>query len=138
MQPILIDANVVISFLVDRSPRQQEQAAVLFQAAADQQARILLHQHVMAETIYVLLNVYERPVSEVAATTSELIRLPGVARINLLNDDRLFELWPTTVRDYGDAVIAAVAAEEKCPIATFDAKLRRLLKKLSLPVWAWT
>lgn len=50
MQPILI-ANVVISFLVDRSPRQQEQAAVLFKAAADQQARILLHQHVMDETI---------------------------------------------------------------------------------------
>ncbi|MEX1027442.1 MAG: PIN domain-containing protein [Candidatus Paceibacterota bacterium] len=138
MQPILIDANVVISFLVDRIPRQQEQAAVLFQSAADQQARILLHQHVLAETVYVLLNVYDQPVADVAATASDLVTLPGIERVDRLNDARLFELWPATIRDFGDAVIAAVASEEKCPVATFDAKLRRLLKKLGLAVWAWS
>ena len=135
MQPVLIDANIVISFLYDRAPRQQAQAAALFQSAADQRARILLHQNVLSETVYVLLNVYDQPASEVAATVSDLIALPGITRIDGLNDDRLFELWPSTVRDFGDAVISAVAMEEKCRVATFDARLRRALERLGVELW---
>jgi predicted nucleic acid-binding protein len=134
---VLIDANVVISFLHRRVPRQQRQAAKLFESAIEQRVQILLHQHVLAETVCVLLNVYQKPAADVAGTIADLIAMPGVERNNSLSDTRLLDLWPNTIRDFGDAVSAAVAQDEPCCVATFDAKLRRALTRLDIPVWSW-
>ncbi len=39
-----VDTNVIVSFLIDRSPGQQARAAELFAAAAAGDLHIVLHQ----------------------------------------------------------------------------------------------
>lgn len=137
MTETLIDANVVISFLYRRAPEQQKRAARLFESAVTGQATLLLHQHVIAETIYVLLNVYECSVEEVSEISSDLIDMPGTRRIDGLVDARLFELWPDKITDFGDAVIGAVAMEKNCRVATFDQGFLESLDDLGVEIHRW-
>ncbi len=132
MEAVLIDTNVVVSFLHRRSASQQAQAVALFEAAARGGMKVLLHQHVLTETAFVLVNVYGLPDSRVAVVLADLVAMPGIERIDSLDDGRLLELWPRPVRDFGDAVTAAVALGEKCAVATFDRRFRNALRRLDV------
>jgi predicted nucleic acid-binding protein len=44
VKEILVDTNVLVSFLTDRNQEQQEKASVLFEGAADRRHRIVLHR----------------------------------------------------------------------------------------------
>lgn len=79
MKRIVIDTNVVVSFLTDRDLRQQELAARLFQDAAAGSCEILLHQTVISELVYVLRNLYKQTPQDVAETIRELSEMPGVS-----------------------------------------------------------
>ena len=41
---VVLDTNVLVSFLTDRDAEQQEQAAALFETAAQGEAELILHQ----------------------------------------------------------------------------------------------
>ena len=49
MKEILVDTNVLISFLTDRNKSQQEQAAALFRGAADREHTLVLHSITLVE-----------------------------------------------------------------------------------------
>ena len=55
MSRVLVDTNVLISFLTDRDLRQQEQAAKLFSRGRSTDV-LLLHQAVLTEMVFVLTN----------------------------------------------------------------------------------
>jgi len=137
MNRVLLDANVVISFLLERNRKQQADAAGLFENAAAGRIGVVFHQHALAETVYVLLNVYGRPPDEVAGIVSDLLSMPGIERQDALNERVLFELWPHSVRDFGDAVLAAVALEARLGVATFDRRLSNALRRLGAGLYSW-
>ncbi len=57
MMRILLDTNVLVSFLTDRDAAQQEVAAGLFAQAAQNRARIILPQITATEMVFVLTNL---------------------------------------------------------------------------------
>jgi len=137
MQRVLIDTNVVVSFLHRRSASQQARAATLFTAASRRELDVAIHQHVLTETVYVLMNVYALGRQAAAAVVGDLLALPGIVRLDDLRDPRLLELWPARIPDFGDAVVAAVAHEQRLPVATFDRRFRKQLERLNVDVWSW-
>ena len=68
MKRIVVDTNVLVSFLTDRDARQQARAARLFEAAAAGEVQLILHQLVATELIYVLRTVYAVDAALVAVT----------------------------------------------------------------------
>ncbi len=125
MSRILIDTNVLISFLTDRDLAQQEQAATLFAPARGEDV-LLLHQAVLTELVYVLTNVYELKTQVVAGILGDLLAMPGVEPVDALAWPRVLDLWPATVRDLGDAILLAAALAVRCDqLATFDRHLVR-------------
>jgi predicted nucleic acid-binding protein len=56
MREILVDANVLVSFLTDRNKDQQEKAAALLLAAREREHSLILHSISISEAIYVLRN----------------------------------------------------------------------------------
>jgi len=138
MMRVLLDTNVVVSFVTDRSRSQQEKAARLFRRAATGSVRISLHQTVAAELVYVLLNVYRRPAAEVAALLADLLDLPGLVPIDAIPWSSVLALWPRIVPDFSDAALAAVAQEGRFDaVATFDRTFARRLRRLTMPEY-WT
>lgn len=133
MTQVVIDSNVLVSFLTDRNPAQQELAAALLSSAADGEPKLILPQSVILELVFVLSNVYDLAAPAVAAAVADLLDLPGVTVHDELAWPLVLELWPQTIAGFGDAVIAAVARRGHYDaIATFDLKLRRALPRIGI------
>ena len=131
-----IDANVIVSFLLDRNVRQQERAAELFDAAAAGELRVVLHQSVIAEAVYVLKNLYQLRPSHVASILRDLMVLPGVVTTHELDWDMVSSLWPRRMKDFGDACLATVAESGSFDaLATFDAAFARRLRRRGLATY---
>ena len=131
----VVDTNVLVSFLTDRHPEQQAQAAGLFSAAAAGENELLVPQLVVTELVFVLTNVYGRSNGEAASVVHDLLETPGAAIVDPLPWLVLFELWPNRVPGFADAVVAAVAAAGRTDaVATFDRPFARRLRRLGIPV----
>jgi predicted nucleic acid-binding protein len=136
VERVLIDTNVLVSFLTDRNLEQQHKAAELFESGAGRTVELLLHQAVVFELAYVLLNRYGRPPSEVRRILEGLFCLPGVVHVEELPWPRVLRLWPGTFADLADAALAAVcAALNADAIATFDRKFIRRIEDTGLQSW---
>ncbi len=136
MRRVVIDTNVLISFLTDRNAEQQAQATELFEAAAEGETEILLHQMVISEMVYVLGNLYQVEVAEIAGMIDDLLCLPGVRPVDEIVWSRVLELWPGTFKDFADAVLAAVTIEGRYEaIASFDQAFVRQLRRAGLKSW---
>jgi predicted nucleic acid-binding protein len=133
---VLVDTNVIVSYLLERSAEQQRRAAELIEAAEDPDRRLLLHQLVLAESAFVLLRIYEQPAAQVSAMLAKLLAVPGSEPVAELGWPRVLELWPTTVPDFQDAVLIS-AAETLRPdsVATFDQSFNRKLRSLGVPTF---
>jgi len=75
---LLLDTNVLISFLTNRNRAQQDRATELLESAADGHLDLLVHQAVLFELAHVLLNLYGRKPEEVRQILEGLLSLPGV------------------------------------------------------------
>lgn len=129
MRHILVDANVLISFLTDRNERQREMASALMRGAAGREHMLVLHSMSILEMIYVLTHLYGEVPPAVARDVSDLLAMPGVITTDDVSWSGVLERWPRTITTVGDAILATVAGLGKFDaVATFD---RDLGKKLA-------
>jgi len=130
---VVLDTNVLVSFLTDRNAEQQEQASALFEAASSGKTELVLHQIVISELVYVLGNLYGVEAAEIAEMLGELLTTPGVVPIDEVVWTHVFELWPRRISDYADAVLATVTHHGSYDsVATFDQRFRRQLLREGL------
>lgn len=133
MTRVVLDTNVLVSFLTDRDPPQQAQAARLLTRAAACEIQVILHQTVAMELAYVLRNLYRLSSEDIAPLLRDLLALPGVVVTDRLPWSTVLDLWPSQVPDLADAILAAVASVDRCDaIATFDRAFRRRMVKLGV------
>jgi predicted nucleic acid-binding protein len=135
MKKIVLDTNVLISFLTDRNLAQQEKAAEIFSRAAALQTEILCQQEVISEFVYVMDSVYRVSKSEIRDMLLDFGEMPGVEIVSGLDLALVSKLWPTRISDYGDAVIAVLCQKTRdAAVATFDRKFSKELTALGLLV----
>ena len=121
MRQVLIDANVFVSFLVERNEEQRAAARALIDAAGDGDIEAFVTQFAVFEVAYVLHSYYGMPARRVAALIRDLIALPGVTAVDECPWKKVFDLWPERLAGLADASRVAVAiANHYDAIATFD------------------
>ena len=124
MQRIVVDANVLLSFIVDRDEKQRGAARALLQHAADGELVAIVPQFVIFEVVYVLQSTYRIAATDINPMIRDLIALPGLLLIDDCPWKRALDLWPHPLTSLADAAIAAVAATNGYDaVATFDRKL---------------
>jgi predicted nucleic acid-binding protein len=135
MKKVVLDTNVLISFLTDRNLTQQEKAAELFSQAASLQIVILCQQEVISEFVYVLDSVYQVDKGEIRCMLMDFAEMPGIEIVSGLDLALVSQLWPARISDYGDAVIAALCKKTRdSTVATFDRKFSKELTAAGIAV----
>jgi predicted nucleic-acid-binding protein len=129
----IIDTNVLISFVTDRNLSQQEIVAPLFVSASKLKCTLVCHQFALTEFVFVMTKVYGTAPEAVNSMIRDLTVMPGIEVYQLTDFQTLLKLWPVSIPDFGDAVIATTAKTvEGATIVTFDAKFKSALKKLGI------
>ena len=134
MEQILIDTNAILSFLTDRNLSQKNKVTTLTERSVKGDLEIILTQHVLSETIFTLLNVYEIEKKTIVEVVTDLLTHPGIRTENQLKWPDVLDLWINVLPDFGDAVIAAAARAGQYPVFTFDSKFGKRLKSMNI-VW---
>ena len=133
MQTVVVDANVLVSFFVDRNAKQRDAADELLQQAEAGGIAAIVPQFVVFETAYVLQSQYRITGESLASVIRDVVTTPGVQTIDTCPWRRVFELWPNPLPGLSDASIVAVATTHRYDaIATFDRKLAKRAEGLGV------
>ena len=121
----LVDTNLIVRYLVQDHERHAKAAERLFDACDRGAVVIVVLPAVLAECVFVLESFYEHTRGDIASALGRLISSPGVeisgAAINL---DALGRYRRTKIH-FVDCLLAATAATEDTPIASFDQDFRK-------------
>lgn len=120
MKEFLLDANVLVRFLVQDDPKQGVAASALLEKAEHREIVLHLDGLAVAETVYVLTGRYGRSRTEVADVLLSLIQNAGVETIEAHVVADALRRFATANVDFADAWLAARAALLNCPVASFD------------------
>ena len=129
MRSVVVDANVVVSFFVDRHPKQRDDAEALLNEAEEGAIAAIIPQFVVFEIAYVLQSQYGYTGDRLAELIRDVISFPGVHLVDDCPWKRVTEIWPDPLPGLADAAIVAIAARNRYDaVATFDRKLAKRLK----------
>jgi len=130
---VVVDANVLVSFLVDRIERQRDAADEFLQKAEAGEIAAIVPQFVAFETAYVLQSQYGITGDRLASVIRDVVTFPGAQVVDDCPWKRVLELWPSPLSSLADAAIVAVAAANRYDaVATFDRKLANKLTGFGL------
>ena len=136
MRSVVVDANVLVSFLVDRHPKQRDDADALLQQAEAGEIVAIVPQFVVFEVTYVLQSRYGFTGERLASLIRDVITFPGVQVIDDCPWRRVMNVWPNPLPSLADAAIAAVATANRYDaVATFDRKLAKRIVELGVAAY---
>ena len=121
----ILDANMILRFLVNDIPEQAEQAENIID-----NNRVLLLPEVASEVIFALRKFYQRDRVSVASALLDMLTFDNVETNcgNVLY--RGIQLYRDTSLDFVDCLLAAYHSEEDHDICTFDKKLQKLIEHI--------
>jgi len=133
---IVVDANVFVSFFVERNAAQHAATRSLLSAAEDGEIAGIIPQSVVFEIAYVLQSQYGLTGQRLATTVRAVVSFPGMRIVDDCSWKRVLEIWPETLPGLADAAIVAVAAANRYEaVATFDRKLSKRLEAYGLAAY---
>ena len=120
----LLDTNLIVRYLVQDHEKHAKAAGKLFDACDRGDVVIVVLPAVLAECVFVLESFYEHPRGDIASALGRLISSPGVEIDAAIHLDALDRYRKTNVH-FVDCLIAATAATEDMPVASFDQDFRK-------------
>jgi predicted nucleic-acid-binding protein len=121
----LVDTNLIVRYLVQDNQRQAKAAGKLFDACDRGDVVIVALPTVLAECVFVLESFYEHPRGDIASALSRLISSPGVETSAAATHLDALDRYRKTKVHFVDCLIAATAAAENMPVASFDQDFRK-------------
>jgi len=120
MKEFLLDANVLVQFLVQDDLGQSAAATALFEKAERREIRLHLEALTVAEAVYVLMGPYGRSRTEVVNVLLAIIQNAGVETLdeNVVCD--ALQRFAAFNVDFSDAWLAARAMQLGHAVASFD------------------
>ena len=120
MKEFLLDANVLVRFLVQDDPKQSAAATALFEKAERREVTLHLDALVVAETVYVLIGRYGRSRTEVVNVLLAIIQNAGIETTDEPVVTDALQRFAAFNVDFSDAWLAARGARLHRPVASFD------------------
>lgn len=116
----LVDTNILLRFLTGEPAGQASAARKLFHRAQTGEVVLELTSVIVAETFYTLVSFYDVERKAAADKLSLLLQQRGIKLRDASQVLAAFARLQTANVGFADAYLAAGAAEEKIPVASFD------------------
>ena len=121
----LVDTNLIVRHLVQDHEKHAKAAGRLFDACDRGDVVIVVLPAVLAECVFVLESFYEHPRGDIASALGRLISSPGVEISGTAIHLDALDRYRRTKMHFVDSLIAATAAAEDTPVASFDQDFRK-------------
>jgi len=121
----LVDTNLIVRYLVQDHERHAKAAGKLFDACDRGDVVIVVLPAVLAECVFVLESFYGHPRGDISSVLGRLISSPGVEISGVTTHHNALERYRKTEVHFVDCLLAATAAAEDTPVATFDQDFRK-------------
>ena len=122
----LIDTNLIVRHLVQDHERHAKLASKLFAACDRGDIVLVILPVVLAECVFVLESFYKQPRANIAQALKCLIGSPGIELGDLPIYLDALTRYARTQLHIVDCMIAATAASQGIPVATFDQDFKKL------------
>jgi predicted nucleic-acid-binding protein len=121
----LVDTNLIVRYFVQDHEKHAKAAGKLFDACDRGDVVIVALPAVLAECVFVLESFYEHPRGDIASALGRLISSPGVEITAAATHLDALDRYRKTKVHFVDCLIAATAAAENMPVASFDRDFRK-------------
>jgi predicted nucleic-acid-binding protein len=121
----LVDTNLIVRYLVQDDDKQARVAGKLFEACDRGDTVIVVLPVVLAECVFVLDSFYKQTRADIASALERLISSPGVEIDEVMVHLDALKRYKTSKIHFVDCLLAATAAAESMPVATFDRDFRK-------------
>jgi len=121
----LVDTNLIVRYLVQDHEKHAKAAGKLFDACDRGDVVIVVLPAVLAECVFVLESFYEHPRGDISSALGRLICSPGVEIGGTTIHLDALERYRKTKVHFVDCLLAATAAADDTPVATFDQDFRK-------------
>jgi predicted nucleic acid-binding protein len=136
VRSVVVDANVLVSFLVERNESQRVAARTLLLRAEAGEIAAIVPQFIIFEVAYVLQGQYGYAGARLASLIRDIIAFPGVHLVDDCPWKRVIELWPDPLPSLADAALVAVASTNRYDaVASFDRKLVNRIKNAGIDAY---
>jgi predicted nucleic acid-binding protein len=133
VRSVVVDANVFVSFFVERNKAQQDAALELLAATEEGEIAGVIPQSVMFEIVYVLHSQYKLAPRQLARVMDAVTAFPGMQILDHSPWKAVLKIWPDRLSGLTDAVVIALATANRYDaVATFDRKLANKLQAFGL------
>src|SRR5438093_10117217 len=122
----LVDTNLIVHYLVQGHEKHAKAAGKLFDACDRGDVVIVVLPAILAECVFVLESFYEHPRGDISSALGKLISSPGVEIGGPTIHLDALERYRKTKVHFVDCLLAATAAADDSPGATFDHDMRQL------------
>jgi predicted nucleic-acid-binding protein len=129
MEKKLIDANVLLRYLLKDDETLFKKAYELLERVKDGKEFIIIPESVLAECVYVLLRIYRVDRQIVTEKLKLLFLYKGV--VNPDKEDLIdsINLFGKTNLSIVDCILCSKSVNNKMPIFTFDDELKSICRK---------
>jgi predicted nucleic acid-binding protein len=121
----LVDTNLIVRYLVQDHEKHAKAAGKLFDACDRGDVVIVMLPAVLAECVFVLESFYKHLRGHISSALGRLISSPGVEISGVAIHLDALERYRKTKVHFVDCLLAATAAAEDTPVATFDQDFRK-------------
>jgi predicted nucleic acid-binding protein len=121
----LVDTNLIVRYLTGDSQEHAKAAAELFESSDRGELTLVLLPSVLSESVFVLESFYKHPREKIAAVLVALIESPGIQIADKAVYADALRRYAGAKTHFTDCTLAAYAAAQKCPIASFDQDFRK-------------
>ena len=125
-ETIIVDANIIIRFLLNDHPKLSQLATSLFSKAQKKLIKIYLDEVILAEVIWTLSSFYKIKKADLIDNIEKLLSQDWIVNTKKKSMLKALYLYKSSNLDYIDCWIFIVSQTLKFKLETFDKNLRRL------------
>ena len=123
----LIDANVILRYLLRDDEELFGKAFEVLEKVKIGQETVIIPESVLAEVVYVLVKIYEVSREVIVEKLQGLLSYRGVINPDKADLAEAVKMYGGTKLSFVDCVLCAKAINHRMEIVTFDEELKKVL-----------